>query len=272
MEKFTNGSSIDDTSENSTVESQDIDIDIESSRGKYFMNRGEFLKKVSVLALAGLLVGCHSKIGIKDIEDYPEQQPMSSQIDNTLSPTPTETLTPSPTPTLTMTPTPTHTPTETATPTPTETATPTRIPTSEDMAIRGYLVHDYYMEENVDEPYETKRVVVFESTIQDYQIIDDRIEFKAKFILYGREIDATISGSYINYSRHYKSTRKDLLIEYLTPESDLDSYNLTDPEKTYNLMFFVDGYRLYDNTLIEDFINGEIELDFTLKYLTELVD
>jgi hypothetical protein len=236
------------------------------------MNRSEFGKNVSIIVLAGLLVGCMSKIGIKDIDDYSEQEPRSSLIDDTLSPVPAETLTPSPTPTLTLTPTPTQTPTETATPTPTETATPTRIPTSEDPLVRGYVLMDYYMQDDVDEPFETKRLTIFESTIQDYQIVDDSIEFYVKFILYGREIDVKISGSNIRYSRHYLSTRQDLLIAHLTPKSDVDSFNLADPEKTYNLTLFVDDYRLPDRALIEDFINGEIDLEFTLVTLIELVE
>jgi hypothetical protein len=236
------------------------------------MKRRAYFKKVLVLVLSAVLVGCNGKIG--------PTHSLSSLFEGRNSPAsavtqlPTITKTPSPRPTLMSTETPTPTITETLTFTPsstaTGTATPTRIPTSDDEIERGYVVpHTYDRESGAEIDY----LVVFYSTIESYEIInDEEIQFVVMMQLYDQRIEGKIHGNNFEFLKHDLSSRRDTWIAYLTPDSDLESYKFLEPGKDFNLALYVDGEPTFTSVLIEDFINGQVELEFSIRYLIELVE
>lgn len=261
MEKLTGESSNQDISHNLSAEDR-----IAGASDK--INRREFLEKVALVALSALLTGC-----IQESEESNEVL-TSPRDENTPNPeeiqTATDTNTPSPTATPSNTRTPTPTSTQTPTPTPTETATRTRIPTSEDPLERGYTISYTYDDETGDK---INYVTVFNSSIEDYQIVnDEEIQFKVKMKLYGQEIEGMISGSDVRFSRHNLNSRETTLIEYLTPDSNLEPYRLLEPGRDYNLALYIDGYNTFNGELFEDYINGEVDLKFLVRTLIVLVE
>jgi hypothetical protein len=232
---------------------------------------------VAIAGIAAFLVACKGadtaiQNNAEDKKNDAENNPQASQVypaDNQETQeteeyadgVPVGTFTTTPTPTVTLSPTPT--PTKTVDPT----ETPTRIPTSMDIMERHYVLNTTaWLREGALEPELMDELLVFSSQISDYQVEGEEIVFKILLNVYGTKVEKTVRTKKLIFESVNLETDESSEREIITAESDLSEY--LDLSKNYNIGLIALDEPAITQEMVEDYINGYGEYDFTLESLT----
>jgi hypothetical protein len=186
------------------------------------------------------------------VETYTPVVPIETE---EATPTPTETQEPTPTPTETQELSPT--PTQTETPEPT--TTPTRLPESEDPEVRGYYISDVY-----DEKTGTERSLleVYSAKIESVEITNNGIQVDLLMDFYNIKKSISIETDEFIYLEVDPQTYD--TITQVTVDKDIDINKLIDLNREYNIGLTIKDIPKFKSNLIEQFINGEVDLEFDL--------
>jgi hypothetical protein len=223
-----------------------------------FLARSKEITATSAVALMILLSGCttpseqDNRTPIVQILEEEEKEASPT------TPLPTQTNTPTQTPTST----PTLAPTATNTPEPTQ--TPTVIPVSEDPYERGYFISDFLCEEGF-----CNELSGVKGEAQKIYVQDGEVVFDLNLRFYNIEKTVIAGGNEFAYYKIDRTTWEELIGTKLNTQSDLSEFLKTNTE--YTFYFYIKGYPKFRTDLIEDYIRGEKDLEFTLTGIIEYI-
>jgi hypothetical protein len=123
-----------------------------------------------------------------------------------------------------------------------------------------------WLREGALEPELMDELLVFSSQISDYQVEGEEIVFKILLNVYGTKVEKTVRTKKLIFESVNLETDESSEREIITAESDLSEY--LDLSKNYNIGLIALDEPAITQEMVEDYINGYGEYDFTLESLT----
>jgi hypothetical protein len=212
-----------------------------------------------------LFSACSAKQPIKDPEKSSENQSIE-EVDPTLGQSEeereevsgvleTEKVDPSYTSTFEQTSTPQKTNT------PEATIAPTRIPMNEDYVDRGFVIGEGTYELDGMETNCTS-LRILESKIDEYFVQEDKIILSVRLNMYGIEKEEEIVVGSFHFAEFNNETQEFSEMQYINTDSDLE--NILGKDGKYRMFLIVKDHQSFDEKLINDYINGDIDLEFDI--------
>jgi hypothetical protein len=136
-----------------------------------------------------------------------------------------------------------------------------------DIMERHYVLNTTaWLREGALEPELMDELLVFSSQISDYQVEGEEIVFKILLNVYGTKVEKTVRTKKLIFESVNLETDESSEREIITAESDLSEY--LDLSKNYNIGLIALDEPAITQEMVEDYINGYGEYDFTLESLT----